>query len=128
MEVIERLEARLVFRVDSSLFPEAVLFKCFYWYGDRFTVDIDRDPDGERIRVSLTALGSPPDWPTIEARIRRDLVDFRTRQLVADETRPIRELIAAKAFAAIDPLPLEPPGSVSDPVGFDPSDFDEPAD
>lgn len=126
MKVIECSEDRLVLDVDATLYPEPVVFKCFYWYGDRFTVDIQREAE-DRLRVSLLPHDPIPDWTQVQTRIRRDLIDFRTRQIVADETRAVRELIAAKAFASLDPLPLAQPGDVTDPVGFEISDFDAPA-
>lgn len=117
-------QEHLVLSVDSSLFPEPVLVKALYWMGDRFSVTMERRPDSAAIDVTFRAVGHLPDWSAVEARFRRDLIDFRTRQLVADETRSIRELIAAKAFAAMDPLPLPPPGTASDPVGFDVAEFE----
>ena len=51
---------------------------------------------------------------------KRDLIDFKLRDIVTKETQTIRELITAKAFAYFD-LDDNPATEISDPVGFNPS-------
>jgi His-Xaa-Ser system protein HxsD len=97
-----------------------VLLKCFYWYGGTFDVDIT--PAGDtKFQVSLKAIDPEyaPDWYNIVMKLKRDLVDFGLRQIVADETRTVRELIIAKAFVHYEEGEI-PSSNVSDPVGFDP--------
>jgi His-Xaa-Ser system protein HxsD len=52
--------------------------------------------------------------------IKKNLIDYKLRQIVADETRQVRELIIAKAFSYEDETP-PPTTEISDPVGFDAS-------
>ena len=61
------------------------------------------------------------NFNSIEKKIRQDLIDFKTRDIITEETRNIRDLIIAKAFSKIDDFDSQPPGEISDPVGFDPS-------
>ena len=101
-----------------------VLRKCFYWYTRDYAVDVTTLPDGATARVRLT-LKEPGIAPpaTLPAQVRNDLLDFRLRAQIAAETRTVRELLLAKAFAHYAPeQPLETP--ISDPVGFHPlADF-----
>lgn len=126
MRVLERLPTVLKVEVDGDLFPEEVVFKCFYWYTGTYNIDIDRGSQSTLIVCISPRSGSfsAEDFPSLEQRIRQDLVDHRTRDIVSKETRTIRELLIAKAFAPIDNTDVDPPGSVSDPVGFSPADFD----
>ena len=131
MKVVERTETGLLFEVDASLYGEDVLFKCLYWYTGAYDVVINRTSDGSAFRVSLARkenAGDSAPAEDLESRLRRDLVDFKTRDIVAKETRVIRELLIAKAFASFDDLDSTPPGSVSDPVGFDPSSYGKDSD
>ena len=52
--------------------------------------------------------------------IKSDLIDFELRQIIYQETKVIKELLIAKAFAPTDKYENEPPGEVSDPVGYKP--------
>jgi His-Xaa-Ser system protein HxsD len=56
-------------------------------------------------------------------KIENDLLDFKTREIVSLETKNIRELLIAKAFAFEDEFDEPAPGNINDPVGFDPSKF-----
>ena len=47
-------------------------------------------------------------------------MDFEVRNIVTKETKNVRDLLIAKAFASTDEYESEPPGEISDPVGFKP--------
>lgn len=73
-----------------------------------------------RIRLQLKEGTKLPVSPTaLRDQVHNDLLDFKLRELIADETRPVRELLIAKAFAHYD---TEQPllAAISDPVGFHP--------
>ncbi|SFO54897.1 His-Xaa-Ser system protein HxsD [Chitinophaga sp. YR627] len=110
----------LTVTVDESIYPEKVLLKCLYWYSDTWQLEIDRVHQG-RLQITIHAKDDAiVAWEPVSARLKRDLIDFKLRQIVADETRTIRELIVAKAFAYYEPEET-PLSIVSDPVGFDPT-------
>lgn len=125
MTILERSSLHIVLRVDSSLYSEDVIFKCFYWYGDKFDVEISK-VDGDSMLVSLSIKdGSMSEdyLDALESKVKRDLVDFKTRDIVSRETKVVRELLIAKAFAHSDEFDHPPPGEVSDPLGFDPENY-----
>jgi His-Xaa-Ser system protein HxsD len=87
--------------VDESVFPLDVVLKATYWMTGRYDVDIQRDEARGYLRVLIRGLAGPlAAAEVLEAgrRLRRDLIDFRTRMLIDHETRVIRELLVAKAF------------------------------
>lgn len=106
MMVMEASERHVELRIDPELYNEAVVFKCFYWYGNDFDVTIERaEDDGGSFAVLLAARGEALSGDQLQAlisRVKRDLVDFKTRDIVARETQVIRELLVAKAFANAD--------------------------
>ena len=53
-------------------------------------------------------------------KLKNDLIDFQVRDIVTKETKNVRDLLIAKAFATTDKYETNPPGEVSDPVGFKP--------
>ena len=115
MRVLRRSPHELVLAVDAPLYAEDVVFKCFYWYGDKYNVTINRSADGHDLVVTLATKGgllSDAALSQLESMVQRDLIDFKTRDIVAKETRIVRELLIAKAFAHSDDFDSLPPGSV----------------
>lgn len=109
--------------IPLSVYPSDVIFKCFYWYGDQFSIEIIPEDDS-LLKVSLFAKQplTLAQLNAITERIRNDLIDFKTRDIVSKETRIVRELIIAKAFSHSQEFNEDPPGEISDPVGFNPTD------
>jgi len=94
------LAKQLSLEVDESLFPFEVVLKSVYWLSGRFSVEVTRPKEG-RLQVLVRPIDDQAtDWNSaeLEHRIRRDLIDFRTRVLIDQETRTIREILVAKAF------------------------------
>jgi len=109
---------KLELRIDENLYSQEVLYKCFYWYTKNFDVTIECIANSKWL-VRLESLKEAFDFTPIIHKIKRDLIDFRLREIVSNETKAIRELMIAKAFANYD-IDEPPTTDVSDPVGFDP--------
>ncbi len=105
---------------DTTLYSKDSIFKCLYWYGDKFHTNLSfADTNTYRVSVkpiSTTQLSSD-ELENLLLKVERDLVDFNLRDIVTKETQNVRDLLIAKAFSngEFDELP---PGEVSDPVGF----------
>ena len=87
--------------VDEDVFPLEVVLKATYWLSGRFDVQLGRNAERRAISIALAKLHgplTPTEAHELEVRLRRDLIDFRTRAIVEQETRMIRELLVAKAF------------------------------
>lgn len=123
MIIDEASDSRLQLTLDAALYSEAVVFKCFYWYGSDFDVVIDRATDERSLVVALTPRRCALTHDALQAlvsRVKRDLVDFKTRDIVARETHAIRELLVAKAFASSDEYDQPALGSLADLGGIEP--------
>jgi len=105
---------------DASLYSKDSIFKCLYWYGDKFHTNISF-ADSSTYRISIKPMSStqlsPNELERLLLKLERDLIDFNLRDIVTKETQNIRDLLIAKAFSngEFDELP---PGDASDPVGF----------
>jgi His-Xaa-Ser system protein HxsD len=114
-------EKRLVLFVEKTLYSEDVLFKCFYWYGNNYSVKIS-EHENSSFCVVIELLPSAPvefDSKALCEKVLRDLNDFKLRDIVSKETQNIRELLVAKAFAYYE-TEGDPLTDASDPVGFTP--------
>jgi len=111
---------QLCLLVDSRQYNEKVIYKCFYWYTNEYSVDIQIDTDPfYKITLRSNKESDSVSWDHIIEKIKKDLIDFKLRDIVNQETQTIRELIVAKAFAYYD-LQETPQTNISDPVGFNP--------
>ncbi len=104
-------------KVELSVYNLDVLHKCFYWYGENFSVEINVE-EGDVGVVRLFPKGNSPetdDKEVLTDKVRNDLIDFKTRDIVTKETKNIRDLLAAKAFAHSDKFDEQPPGNMNHP-------------
>ena len=108
-------------RISNLLYNTAILHKCFYWYSDKFSIDITYQ--SEDFLISITNFPNNLEFDIVLSSIKKDLIDFKTRDIIANETANIRALLVAKAFAHEDEFDEMPPGSLEDPVGFKATDF-----
>jgi His-Xaa-Ser system protein HxsD len=105
---------------DISLYSKDSIFKCLYWYGDKYHTTVSF-VDSNTYRVSVKPIStiqlSQLEQEILLLKLERDLVDFNLRDIVTKETQNVRDLLIAKAFSngEFDELP---PGDVTDPVGF----------
>ena len=106
--------------LDSSIYTLDAIKKCIYWYTDKFAVEI-KQLDNQFI-ISLDPKNEEKNLDESEVikKLKNDLIDFEVRNVVTKETKNIRDLLIAKAFATTDEYESKPPGEITDPVGFKP--------
>ena len=112
-------ESSLQILVDGKIYSSEIIHKCFYWYGNKYSVAISAK--GNFFVVDISELSKEGNIRDIVPKIKNDLIDFKTREIISNETKNIRELLIVKAFAQDDHYDEAPPGNVNDPIGFDPS-------
>jgi len=121
MSFQNRIEGNeIIVFADTSLYSKDSVFKCLYWYGDKYHTGVSF-ADSKTYQISLKPMSDNPisaeQAEKILQKLERDLIDFNLRDIVTKETKNIRDLLTAKAFSngEFDELP---PGELSDPVGF----------
>ena len=110
----------LVISVNGDIYTSDILHKCFYWYSSEYVITISKFLENEiEVNVRPTDQKGLTDEcvEILERRITKDLIDFKLRDIVSKETKTIRELLTAKAFANYN-SEIKPETEVSDPVGF----------
>lgn len=109
--------------VDAELYSRDAVFKCLYWYGDKFHTSVSfADPGTYLILLRPMSTSSIPEdelEPYLQ-KLERDLIDFQLRDTITKETQNVRDLLIAKAFSNGE-FDEDPPGEISDPLGFDPN-------
>lgn len=120
MKNIIKLDNELHFSLNEELYNEDVIYKCFYWYGADFNIDINKI--NSTFLINITSKLGTINHNELVLKIKQDLIDFKLRDIVTKETKNIRELLIAKAFANFE-SDDNPSTEISDPVGFDPTNF-----
>jgi His-Xaa-Ser system protein HxsD len=114
MQILSQEPTRLVVLISAALYPREVVLKSVYWLADSLSTQLDWWADSQAFALTLDLLepGGPlPQWEAVLSRLKTNLIDYATRQLVAQETRDIRTILLAKAFSQTDELDAVPPGS-----------------
>ncbi|MEI9943939.1 MAG: His-Xaa-Ser system protein HxsD [Chitinophagaceae bacterium] len=113
----------LTIKLSQAQYEEAVVYKCFYWYSGKYQVTIKKEMENWNIRLESIDV-SDEALQRLTEKVSRDLSDFKLRQIVTNETKVIRELLTAKAFAHHE-TDESPETNITDPVGFDPSQISQ---
>jgi His-Xaa-Ser system protein HxsD len=104
MQYFKRINDNSIeFGIDTSIFNDAVITKTFYWLSDDFSVF--QETSSDKLTVTLEKQKgsiSDQDFILLKTKINQDLIDFKTRDIVNQETKSIREILLVKAFANND--------------------------
>lgn len=108
--------------LDKKIYSKESVFKCLYWYGDRYHTSFSTDEENNyvvKIKPTSNSQLTETESEQLLLKLEKDLIDFNLRDIVTKETMNIRDLLIAKAFSngEFDELPY---GDISDPVGFNP--------
>lgn len=94
----------LVVCVNLSVYPLDALFRVCYWFTDRCYLFLTVDEANSAVTVHFSKKSPDADLGVIAGEFSNELINQRVRRDVAEETRAIRELIVAQAFAEADLL------------------------
>lgn len=93
----------MIIIIDRKIFDDSAISKTVYWLSSDFSFQRKLDGDTEIITI-LPKLGVDMNEQDIEMMFLDKLNDFKLRGIVANETRDIRTILYAKAFADDDNL------------------------
>lgn len=89
--------------IDRRIYSDSVISKVIYWLsGDYIIVRDILDDNTESL--SIKAVDANVAEETLKAKLMQTFNDFKLRQIVADETRDIKTILYAKAFAEDEDL------------------------
>ena len=92
--------------IDRKIYDDATISKTIYWMSSDFT--FQRQLEGEVEHITITPkLGVGISEQDIEVAFFDKLNDFKLRGIIANETRDIRTILYAKAFADDEDLSIE---------------------
>lgn len=92
---------RAIVKIDLDIYSKEVVTKVLYWFSRDFT--IIQSLDGNYLTLSLEAQNSV-EWDDAKKRLSQLLADYQMREVIAAETKDIRNILYIKAFANVDEL------------------------
>ena len=93
----------MVFTIDKRIYNDNVISKVVYWLSGDYSI-VRKTIDEYSEQVEINAINKDIKDGSVEVRITQLLNDFKLRQIVADETRDIKTILYAKAFAEDEEL------------------------
>ena len=99
-----RSENTFCFTINASIFNERVLTKALYWYAESFIIYWNKNKDN-LFEITLELKPSAKKIYTFEYvthKFNQDLIDYKNRDLITNETKDIRNILYVKAFANND--------------------------
>ena len=90
--------------VSLDLYPLEALFRVCYSFTDRCYLFLEHTEAPDVVKVHFGSKVPGSDLAIIAGEFSNELINQRVRLDIARETKPIRELIVAQAFAEADLL------------------------
>ncbi len=89
---------------DTAIYNDSVISKVLYWLSAEFIITRENVSDSTRQKITLTAAKefTSVELEKMKARLSRDFADYKTREIVRQETQDIRNILYVKAFANSD--------------------------
>ena len=92
--------------IDRRVYNDSIISKAIYWLsGDYIIVRSLLDDNTESLSISANNANIAED--TVKTKLMQILNDFKLRQIVSNETRDIKTILYAKAFAEDEDLSEE---------------------
>lgn len=110
----------LVMTVNSDLYSREALFRVCYMFTDRCYLFLVQEANSPVIQVRFTRKSPNTEMNELAGEFSNELINQKVRLDIATETRAIRELIVAQAFAEADLLDRgeSEAGYLDDPRGI----------
>lgn len=102
--IYENTDSSLGLSVNTDVYPLEVLFRVCYAFTDRCYLFLESGDLESTINVRFSRKRNELDLAALANEFSNELINQRVRFDLANETRPIRELIVAQAFAEADLL------------------------
>lgn len=92
--------------IDHKIYSDSLISKVVYWLSDNYVIERKANGTTEILTITSTN-GSDIDEKSLHDKIFRMLNDQKLRNIIENETKDIRTILYAKAFADFDDLTEE---------------------
>jgi His-Xaa-Ser system protein HxsD len=98
---IQITENTIQLTIDSKIFSDAVITKTLYWIQNDYFVFWNSLNDNVVNIILEKKVGriSEEEFAKLKNQLNQNMIDFKTRNIVNQETKNIRDILYIKAFA-----------------------------
>lgn len=100
--IVDDNSSALCIFVDTTIYPLEVVFRTCYVFTEKCYLFLDPTESPTIVKIQFKPKLASEELHAIAAQFSNELINQRVRLDVANETRAIRELIVAQAFAEAD--------------------------
>ena len=94
-------DGRAIVKIDPEIYSKEVIAKMVYWLSNDLT--IMQGLEGKDWTLTLEAQHDVA-WNDVKKRLSQLLTDFQMREVIAKETKDIKNILYIKAFANVEEL------------------------
>lgn len=103
IRITQESTTNVIFSVDTKIFNERVITKVLYWLSEIWHTYQHAEKDIVHIRLEKKkGTISADEFRILKERLNQDFIDFKTRDIVNQETLSVRNLLLIKAFSVSD--------------------------
>lgn len=103
IDISRKSLSSILISVDLEVFNDRVITKVLYWLSDTYIVYQKVDNHVNNICLEKKdGIINEEEFLSLKIRINQDMIDYKTRDIVNQETKVIRELLLVKAFSVTD--------------------------
>lgn len=97
-------QGRVVFYVDLSIYDERIVDKILYWWSSDYIITRTNCSGTTFQKITFAASEPIPleKFESIARKLSDDFIDYKNRAIIESETRDLRNILYAKAFANSD--------------------------
>lgn len=96
-------DQKICFHIDLKIFNETVVSKSLYWLSDKFVIYTALKNDIQEIGLELKNGNiDTSGFEMLKQKINQHLIDYKTRDIINQETKDIRNILYVKAFSNND--------------------------
>lgn len=92
-------KSSFILELDPMVYRLAAIKKAAYKFGDRCYIQITAD-EASKVQVEFKVKQKNTDVETIVGEFSNEVLDQELREVVAEETKVLRDLLLAQAFSA----------------------------
>lgn len=95
----------MVLQFSQSIYSESVIFKTIYWFSNNYNITVDKNSSHFILNISnIPGTLTDLEKSKLELEINSKLIDYKTREIILNETKTIRDLTILKAFFHFDEM------------------------
>ncbi|WP_320020017.1 His-Xaa-Ser system protein HxsD [Labilibaculum manganireducens] len=87
-------------KASGDYYTESIISKCIYWLCNKYLVSVSKSNDDFIVDIQKKEdhfIDGEIDQ--IESKFYQDLNDYKTREMIQEETRSIKDILLVKAFS-----------------------------